>query len=118
MKFYYNGKLVRTSKTHEYKYAIVKRADIESDAERIKPFACSKDMKGVESNLAYLSKTLRRYQSVKDGTYKRTRINGIPTYTAKEVEQSCIKWYGSLDAAIEAERKAYEQWVVVELESK
>jgi hypothetical protein len=23
MKFYYNGKLVRTSKTHEYKYAVI-----------------------------------------------------------------------------------------------
>lgn len=26
MKFYYNGKLVRTSKTHEYRYAIVTEA--------------------------------------------------------------------------------------------
>ena len=27
MKFYYNGKLMRTSKTHEYKYAIITAAD-------------------------------------------------------------------------------------------
>lgn len=28
MKFYYNGKLMRTSKTHEYKYAIVSENDV------------------------------------------------------------------------------------------
>lgn len=118
MKFYYNGKLIRTSKTHEYKYAIIRKDDIKRNAPKITPFACSKDMKGIESNLSYLSKDLRLYKSVKNGTYKPRRKYGCPAKTAKEIEQFCIKWYGSLDAAIEAEQRNFDQWTVIELESK
>lgn len=117
MKFYYNGKLVRTSKEHIYKYAIVKRADIESDAAKIKPFACSKDLKGIDSNLAYLSKELRVYEAVKKGTYQRRKINGFLTQTAKQIEADAIEYYGSLDAAIENRRQWVAQWVVVELDA-
>ena len=118
MKFYYKDKLVRTSKTHEYRYAIVKRADIESNADKIKPFACSKDMQGIESNLSYLSKELRMYEEVKKGTYKPPTRRGFKYYTAKQIEANAIEWYGSLDEAIQEQKEFFEQWVVVELESK
>lgn len=118
MKFYYKDKLVRTSKTHEYRYAIVKRADIESDANKIKPFVCSKDMEGIESNLVPLIKELRMYEEVKKGTYKPPTRRGWTYYTAKQIEANAIERYGSLDAAIQKQKEFFEQWVVVELESK
>ena len=114
MKFYYKGKLVRASKTHEYKYAIIKKSDAESDAVKIKPFACSKDMKGIESNLAYLSKELRCYKAVKSGTY----VKKPHCYSSKELEKLMVEFYGSVDAAIEAKQAWFDQWIVVELEAK
>lgn len=72
MKFYYNGKLVRTSKTHEYKYALLNRAD--------RTLACSATRKGAETayNRAYKDKAcwLDIYTKVLNGTYRPKKTNG------------------------------------------
>lgn len=115
MKFYYKGKLVRTSKTHVYRYAIIKKADAESDAPKIKPFACSKDMKGIESNLSYLSHDLRIYKAVQAGTYVKTKSY---QYSAKQIEKMLIEFYGSVDAAVAKKQEWFDQYIVVELEAR
>ena len=112
MKFYYNGALVRTSKTHIYKFAIIRKSDLDTTASKITPYACSRDMKGIESNLAYLSRGLRIYKAVKAGTYVKKKPY---EYTSKELETLAIENYGSLDAAIEKKQQDFDQWAVVEL---
>lgn len=112
MKFYYNGALVRTSKTHIYKYAIIRKEDLNTTKKKIKPFACSKDMKGIESNLAYLSRDLRIYKAVKHGTYVKIKPY---QYSPKEMEKRIIELYGSVEAAIKRAQELFDQWTVVEL---
>lgn len=108
MKFYYNGKLVRTSKTHEYKYALI-------NTETEKARACSKDLKGVHAELAYLRKGLDVYLAVQNGTY-RQKDRGC--YTAKQIEENAIRWYGSLQAAIDNEKAFLAKYKIVELEAR
>lgn len=115
MKFYFNDKLVRTSKTHVYKYAIVKKADAESDATKIKPFACSKDMKGIDSNLAYLSKDLRMWEEVKKGTYIKKNSH---YFSREQLIAQANEWYGSVDEAIRKQKEWFAKWIVVRLEAR
>lgn len=108
MKFYYNGKLIRTSKTHEYKYALVNKNSLQA-------YRCSKDMKGIEAAKSEIARDLNLLLSVKNGTYKR---KDRWSSTAKEIEEQFIKWYGSMENAIDHNRKYCEQFMVVELEAR
>lgn len=108
MKFYYNGNLVRTSKTHEYKFALL-------NTETGKAYACSKDMKGMDRAMSEVSRTYNLYLSVKNGTYRR---KDRWCYTAKQIEDNCIEYYGSLDKAIEEQRQRVAKYKVVELEAR
>lgn len=115
MKFFYNGKLVRTSRTHNYRYAIIMKEDAESDAAKIKPFACSKDMTGIDSNLAYLSKDLRMWEAVKNGTYVKKNSH---YFSREQLIAQANEWYGSVDAAIQKQKELFSQWIVVKLEAQ
>lgn len=108
MKFYYNGKLVRTSKTHEYKFALL-------NTETGKAYACSKDMKGMDRAMSEVSRTYNLYLSVKNGTYRR---KDRWCYTAEQIEANCIKYFGSLDNAIAEHKAQIDKYKVVELEAR
>lgn len=51
MKFYYDGELIRTSKTHTYTHAVVAPADPES-SNRWVVFGCRSSLAGAEQLLA------------------------------------------------------------------
>ena len=53
MKFYYNGRLVRTSKTHDYKWAVIE----EMDDGTLKIYGCRADRAAADAELA---RVLRR----------------------------------------------------------
>lgn len=108
MKFYYNGQLVRTSKTHEYKYALL-------NTNTGKAYACSKDMKGIDKAIAEASRTLNLYKSVKNGTYRR---KDRWSRTAEQLEQGAIEYWGSLDNCIAEFEKDFAKYKVVELEAR
>lgn len=107
MKFYYQGHLIRTSKTHNYKYAII-------DKETFKAYRCSKDLKGIQSGLHEIRRNLDVLLSVQNGTY----IQKPRCCTAKEIENNKIKYYGSLQNAIDKEKEYVNSFIVVELEIK
>lgn len=48
MKFYYNGRLVRTSKTHDYKWAVIE----EMDDGTLKIYGCRADRAAADAELA------------------------------------------------------------------
>lgn len=76
MRFYFNGKLVRTSKTHEYNYAAF-------SGEKL--IACSETREGAE-NCAVLSERraeLKRMEGVLEGRGYRSKWSGYKT--AKDV---------------------------------
>ena len=105
MKFYYNGKLVRTSKTMVYKYAII-------NTNNGKTVKCSKNMKGIEQGMSDLNENMRFYQkvkSMKDGSKaKKEAIEWIKKYQG----------FNTLDEAIEAHNKWIKRFVIVELEMR
>lgn len=107
MKFYYKGHLIRTSKTHNYKYAVI-------DKETFKAYRCSKDMKGIQSALHEIRRRLDILLSVQNGTY----IQKPRCYSAKEIENNQIKYYGSLQNAIDEQKEYVNSFIVVELETK
>ena len=90
MKFYYNGQLVRTSKNHEYKYALI-------NTQTGKCYACWKDRKNPEAELQYRSRNLLVYKAVKNGTYRQKDKYHC---TAEQIRKDAEKYYGSLDNAI------------------
>ena len=49
MKFYYKGQLVRTSKTHDYKWAVVE----EKDDGSLEVYACRTKREAAESEMRY-----------------------------------------------------------------
>ena len=52
MKFYYKGQLIRTSKTHEYKWALIRELPDGS----IKALACSATQQGAGKDYNYYRK--------------------------------------------------------------
>lgn len=108
MKFYYNGNLVRTSKTHEYKFALL-------NTETGKAYACSKDMKGMDRALSEVSQTYNLYLSVKNGTYRR---KDRWARTAEQLEAGAVKYWGSLDNALTELKQDVDKYKIVELEAR
>ena len=108
MKFYYNGQLVRTSKTHEYKYAVI-------NTETGKAYACSKDMKGIDKAMSEIRRPLNHYQSLKNGTYRR---KDRWSYTLKQATEKAIEMYGSIENAIAECEANVARYKIVELEAR
>lgn len=105
-KHYYKDTLIRTSKTHQYSFALLNKFTLV-------PYTCSSTMKGIEKAQREIAQRLNIYKAVKAGTYvKKDRWS----YSAKEIEANCVRYYGSLDQAI-AEQQAYvDRFIVVRLE--
>lgn len=75
MKFYYNGKKVRESKTHEYKYGVY---SVRSD----KVIACSETREGAEANITRLTADSRDSLKTYEGALKALRFgsSGFDSY--------------------------------------
>ena len=103
MKFYYNGQLVRTSKTRNYKYAIIREI-----GDKIKVYACSETMQNA----------LKRLQSEKADQTRRAESN-YKWCKIPENYKWCVEHYGKCDP--EAEYKEYLEMIknikIVELET-
>lgn len=108
MKFYYNDKLIRTSQTHEYKFAVL-------HGDRC--LGCSTTREGALKNAYALNnakKDLAIFESVLNGTYVRKSRNH---YTAEQI----IKRAGGIEAVkkqIESCKTYITECVVVELEAR
>lgn len=107
MKFYYQGHLIRTSKTHNYKYALINK-------ETFYAYRCSKDLKGIQSAIYEIRRRLDLLLSIQNGTF----IQKPRCCSAKEIENAQIKYYGSLQNAIDEEKDYVNSFIVVELEAK
>ena len=108
MKFYYNGKLIRTSKTHEYKYAV-----LHGD----KCLGCSATREGALKTayaLANAKKSLALYESVLNGTYIRKSRNH---YTAEQIIRNAGGVEG-IKREIEGYKAYISECVLVELEAR
>lgn len=108
MKFYYNDKLIRTSQTHVYKFAVL-------HGDRC--LGCSTTREGALKNACALNnakKDLAIFESVLNGTYVRKSRNH---YTAEQI----IKRAGGIEAVkkqIDSCKTYIAECVVVELEAR
>ena len=119
MKYYYNGRLVRTS-AHDYTHAVIDdetgkvlgcRAN-RAGAESIKSAAINERFRGLE-NTTRLLKAIRAGKSC----YKVTegRRSYYERVTAEDTEESCLEYFGWLTEKIEHIRA---HWQIVELEKR
>lgn len=83
MKFYYNGQLVRTSKTHEYKYGLLYMGKIKQ---------CSKTKDALVSEIAKIKK--RAYGPSGDIEYMKA--NNYPQAEIEEVERETAERLATL----------------------
>ncbi len=120
MKFYYNGKLMRTSKTHEYHYAIVKVDGSKAWSCHGTYNAAQKEMNRViaerqsaidslnERKKALLSG--RKYYFIKDG-----RREYKYTFTEGDTVEDCIERIEKAEAKL---KWFIENWKIVELQAE
>lgn len=110
MKFYYNGQLMRTSKTHNYTHAVIAHHDDGT----ISCIACSASRELAEKALHNLwqCKNYRMWASVQDGTYKpKDRwASGI-----EKLRKDATNIYGSVEAAIEHWKSIIVRYEIVEV---
>lgn len=103
MKFYYNGQLVRTSKTRNYKYAIVRES-----GDKIKVYACSETLENAS----------KRLQSEK--AYQTQRAEGdLKWGKIPENYKWCVEHYGKYDPEAEYNKRLemIKDIKIVELET-
>jgi hypothetical protein len=120
MKFYYNGKLIRTSKTHIYKYAVINIA-------RDKCVACSATKEGaqatINSRLAEYERGIKNQTSIikalEKGAKYCTYIDGKRTITlkleARHTIEKAKEWLGYYTKDYEYVKENYK---LVELEAR
>ena len=111
MKFYYNGQLMRTSKTHHYTHAIIRHNDDES----ITCMGCSSSKQGAEKlmNGLWVFKNYRMWKSVQDGTYKpKDRWS----YSLAKMRSQAPEQYGSVDGAVKHYQDIISRFEIVEVE--
>ena len=110
MKFYYEGQLIRTSKTHHYTHAVIKRTE-----DGWITYGCSSSYKGAE-NMMRNSIPFQRYRkwiSVQDGTYKpKDRW----AYNLDQMKKKAIEQYGSIEDAVKNAKEGIEGFEIVEIE--
>jgi hypothetical protein len=118
MKFYYNGKLIRTSKTHEYKYAVIANDEC---------LTCSATMDGAQKFInRYINerkdeiKTCENIiRAIEAGAKSFYAVYGRTTEHCKLREHHTI---ADTKERIEICKKAIERmttsWKVVEIEAR
>jgi hypothetical protein len=123
MKFYYNNKLMRTSKTHEYKYAVVK---VKENGELV-CYGCSATRKGAEAKITELTEWSRRNIASCENALKALRsgrtyydwVDGRRTSRTKLEEGDTEE---SLNERIEGSKanikRIHETCKIVELEAR
>lgn len=123
MKFYYNDKLIRTSKTHEYKYALISSTG--------KCVTCSASRERAEAELASwinrYNEKIQNYKSIihaiEIGASHYNAIDGRKTYRVKLAPEGndghTIKGAKEyLEEAISRLEEIKKCWKVVELEAR
>lgn len=109
MKFYYEGTLLRTSKTHHYTHAIIKRTN-----DGIKCIGCSSSLekakKLMENHPTYQDYKLAL--SVQNGTYKKRNSY---SNSIEYLKERAIENYGSIDAWVNRYETIINSWEIVEI---
>ena len=121
MKFYYNDKLIRTSKTHHYTHAIINIANNNSC------YMCSATKEGCErekrrlinheySNIEYDKAAIKALEAGKSGIW--SKISGR-SYFHKFDESDTIEYYTNWIASHEAMIDHYRNHlIIVEIEER
>ena len=107
MKYYYNGKLIRTS-DRIYEYAVI-------DTETFKVYGCSGTLKGAESQLRGAQKRVLLIKSLIDGTYRKRKYWHA---SRKEHIEFFVKYHGSLENALEEAKEEIKNVDIVKLEMR
>lgn len=110
MKFYYNGKLIRTSRTHEYNFAAISPTG--------KCLTCSATYEGCAKNLATLTANgrgwLSAYEAIYYGTFKETKGG----WTIKDIMGRFNNSREELKEAIEKKKAYFDGIKIVKLEAR
>ena len=110
MKFYYQGQLIRTSKTHHYTHAVIKRTE-----NGWIPYGCSSSYKGAEKMMmnSIPFKSYRLWVSVQNGSY---RPKDRWAYSLEQMRKKAVENYGSVENAVNSAREKIEGFEIVEVE--
>ena len=120
MKFYYNGKLVRTSKTHEYHYAIVK-------ADGSKARSCHGTLKAAQNEM---NRVIAEYNGAIASLNERRKAlqNGRKFYFIKNGRREYKYIFTENDTVEDCDRRIEEveegfkwfteNWKIVELQAE
>lgn len=120
MKFYFEGQLIRTSKTHHYTHACIIRKDYEIICR-----GCSSTKQGAEKvkadELAYLDRAIEGYKRAieafeagKSGYVSKR--NGFIRFS--EINFDLEKWQGYLKSDREHRERIEKTWQIVEIEER
>lgn len=120
MKYYYNGKLVRTSKEHHYTHAVIdvttgKLIGCRSNEDAAKSVITSEihrkeqDKENSRACIIAIKAGKRMYR------YKDGRRSGYIQVDKEDTVEKCEKWVANLDKQIEY---INQNWKVVELEER
>ena len=121
MKFYYNGKLIRTSKCHIYTHAVIDtatgrcegcRAD-KKNAESIISSEISRHQKGIEDCKRCINAVNQGKKGVR--FYERNGWSWFRKFEEDDTVEHFEKWIKSHDENIE---RIKQNWKVVELEAR
>lgn len=122
MKFYYNNKLMRTSKTHEYKYAVVSFRTGEPVC-----LGCSATRSGAEAKITELTEWSRRNIASCENALKALRsgrkyydwVDGRRTCPVKlEVSDTEESFIESIERSKAHIKQIHENCKIVELEAR
>ena len=110
MRYYYNGQLIRTSKTHHYTHAVIIRKE-----DKVICYGCSSSEKGAEKlmNDLQIFRSYRTWCSVMNGTYKK---KDRWSRSIEEMREVAVKEYGSLEKAVESYKEQVQKFEIVEIE--
>ena len=117
MKFYYNGKLVRTSKTHEYKYGVY-----HTNLDKV--IACSATKDGaqahIDAKVANLNREIENCENALKAIAKgKTHYgykDGRKTYLEKvSTAEKHTEWLAGYKKSLESVKRTHK---VVELEAR
>ena len=104
MKFYYNGKLMRTSKTHEYKFAIIWPDGTLSSCHGTREAAEKEYRRPISEAESSIATELKAIEAIKAGkTYLDTKV--------------CGRWYRmslkgkDWDGLNRADISTWEKWI-------
>lgn len=113
MKYYYKGKLVRTSKTHHYTHAIIRH----EENGVFTCVGCSSSEQGAEKLMrdSWVFKNYRTWLSVQDGSY---RPKDRWSFSIDKMKANAVKEYGSVDDAVECYKATVSKYEIVEIEER